>query len=369
MHHVSSFLLLLLDATSATDRFPIHMTVGCRAKEHDQGRNILRPGQSAPAWTVQEYLEYWLSAHGPTIRAISLMGYRHAVNRINKIVGNVKLKALKADKIQLAYGTMLKNGFKPRTIQTTHTIFAIALNDAVDWEYLPSNPASKVTPPKAGKREYTLLDMDEAKRLIDAAGDTPIRAIIALAVGTGMRKAEITALKWSSIDLDAKKLYVAEGAVYVKLDETPGQIVENDPKTSSGRRSLTLPDFVIDELRAHKIRQKEQRLKAGAAWVDHGLVFTNRRGGHIYVSINEMFKRVLAQAGLPDMRLHDLRHSLASILLAMGVHPKVVQEILGHSSITITMNIYSHVMPSMHSAAVEGLNAKFKGGDLGENAI
>ena len=137
-----------------------------------------------------------------------------------------------------------------------------------------------------------------------------------------------------ALDLGVRSRSSGKLARDFKLSEEPGQIVENDPKTSSGRRSLSLPDFVVEELRAHKIRQNAQRLKAGAAWVDHGLVFTNRHRGYTNgtLALNR-FKRALRVANLPDMRIHDLRHSLASILLAIGIHPKVVQEILGHSSI------------------------------------
>lgn len=120
----------------------------------------------------------------------------------------------------------------------------------------------------------------------------------------------------------------------------------------------------------HKIRQNEERLQAGTSWSNFNLIFCNRKGHHIQpTTLNQGLTRLLKRAGLPHMHVHYLRHSLASILLAMGVHPKVVQEILGHSSVSITMNIYSHVMPTMHSAAAQDLNARFKAVDHNRNVM
>ncbi|GHO59168.1 site-specific integrase [Ktedonobacter robiniae] len=324
-------------------------------KEAEQGLNL-----QAPKYTVKEYLEYWLEVHRPTIRATTYVSYSFRILQLGEVFGRTKLRDLKADKIQLSYGKMLEAGVAASTIRLNHRILKKALRDAVSWGYLIANPALGVTPPKEGKREYPILTLDESAKLLAVAEGHYIRPLLALTLATGMRKGEILGLRWSAIDFEAQTLYVNVSASYIKVNGI-GLVVENEPKTASGRRTISLPDFVIEELRRHKIQQAEVRKKAGLSWVDKGLVFTNVNGNYISAStVKDCLSHFLEKAGLPRMRFHDLRHSLASILLAINVHPKVVQEILGHSSVAITMNIYSHLLPSMHTAAIQDLDRQFK---------
>jgi len=136
--------------------------------------------------------------------------------------------------------------------------------------------------------------------------------------------------------------------------------VESEPKTAKGRRMIKLPVFVVDILKRHKAQQEEQRHQVGSAWIDKDLVFTNAQGYYFSSStLRKVFRRFLISIGLPHMRFHDLRHSAATILLAIKVHPKVVQEILGHSQITITLNVYSHALPSMQKDVTKQWDSEF----------
>lgn len=177
-----------------------------------------------------------------------------------------------------------------------------------------------------------------------------------LAITTGLRRGELLALRWQDIDFTNNSLQVKRAVSYFKAYG----YVEAEPKTARSRRTIMLPDFVMQILIQHREHQAEQQRNAGDVWVTKGLVFTNAwRDYYSPSTMLKVFKRFLASIGMPQMRFHDLRHSAATILLAMKVHPKVVQEILGHSQITTTMDIYSHAMPSLQDDATQQWEDKF----------
>ena len=173
-----------------------------------------------------------------------------------------------------------------------------------------------------------------------------------------MRAGEILGLLWADIDFKEKVIHIKRTAYRV----TKQGIVSSEPKTGKSKSKINVPQFVIDALLLHQERQAEKRAKAGTKWEEHNLVFTNRVGGYMsreyYLGIK--FKQMLKKANLPKMRFHDLRHSAATILLIMGVHPKQAQEILRHSNIATTMNRYSHVLPSMQKKVMDDLDTFFK---------
>jgi integrase len=173
-----------------------------------------------------------------------------------------------------------------------------------------------------------------------------------------MRRGELLALRWSDIDLEKGVLYVQRTVSHVPHYG----YVESEPKTKSGRRRIVLPDVTIDALKAHRIYQDKARLEAGEQWNDRGIVFANNSGGFLRGdTVLDLFYQLLKDAGLPPMRFHDLRHSAATILFVSGVNPKVIQELLGHSKISITLEVYSHVLPSMQLEAAGKMDEVFKG--------
>ena len=178
-----------------------------------------------------------------------------------------------------------------------------------------------------------------------------------LALTTGMRRGELLALQWKDINWKDGSLHIRR-----TVNRYSGQgFVVSEPKTAKSRRKIMLPGFVLDLLREHRAHQLATRLKAGSAWQDHDLVFCNGIGNFSHPNhLGVDFQRLLKQAGLPHIRFHDLRHSAATILLTMGVNAKVVQELLGHSHINMTLGTYSHVLPGMHKEAMEKMNELFR---------
>ncbi len=164
-----------------------------------------------------------------------------------------------------------------------------------------------------------------------------LEVVLMMAVITGMRKGEILALRWSTIDFERRVLRVLHTVDYIP----PYGYVENEPKTRAGKRTIDLPDFFLDMLKQHRVQQEERRLKVGKAWESRDLVFPDLTGGYLNpIHVLRMFRKILERAGLPHMHFHDLRHSAATILISMGINPKVIQELLGHSDISITLGIY-----------------------------
>jgi len=174
-----------------------------------------------------------------------------------------------------------------------------------------------------------------------------------VAVAIGLRQGEALGLKWDAVDLDAGVLRVR--AALQKIDGTYRSV---ESKTTKSRRTIDLPPVAVASLRRHKARQNEERLRAGAAWQDWGLVFTTGIGTPLdATNVGHYFHRIIKQADLPRIRFHDLRHTAASLLLAQGAHPRLVMEILGHSQTALTMNTYSHVMPTLHKEVAAEMEA------------
>src|SRR5205807_9408552 len=200
------------------------------------------------------------------------------------------------------------------------------------WNLVPRNIATLATVPRKTSHEVQALSASDARKLIEAAQDSRIEALLILAITTGIRRGELLGLRWDDINLEHGILHICR-----TMNRIAGfGFIENDPKTKTSRRRVTLPSVALEALKRHHVRQDQARLQAGPKWTEKGLVFPNTTGnflnpGHLLT----LFQRVLDQAGLPRMRFHDLRHSAATILLTIGVHPNVVQELLGHSSIAM----------------------------------
>ena len=249
--------------------------------------------------------------------------------------------------VQTFYAAKLKQGLSPKMVNMLHGVLHKALDTAVKWSLVPSNACDVVSPPRIPKTKKQVLTVDQAFLTLVRAHQ--LEALLALALTTAMRRGELLALRWHEVNLETHSLQVTRTVDYIPHYG----FVESEPKTDKGNRPILLAGFVVGLLRQHRHKQEEQRQQLGSDWVEKDLVFPNRSGD--YFSPNtllKMFRRFLKQAELPHLRFHDLRHSAATLLLSMGVHPKIVQEILGHSHISQTLDTYSHVLPSMQKEVI-----------------
>lgn len=245
-------------------------------------------------------------------------------------------------------------------MQYTRAVLRKALNQALRWGLVTKNAATLADPPKAEPREIRPLDPDEARRFLDAARGDRLEALYSVALSLGLRMGEILGLRWEDVDLDARTLTVRKQLQ--RLDGKP-QLV--DLKTRQSRRTLALPAGLAGALREHRKRQLEARLLAGERWrgEDWGLVFTSTIGTPLDPrNLTDRYKALLARAGLPALRFHDLRHSCASLLIAQGIPAKIVMETLGHSQISLTLNTYAHVFPEVQRQAAEAMDRLFGAG-------
>lgn len=315
---------------------------------NDQKQGTLATG---PQQTVKQYLEHWLEeVHKPAIRLTTYIKYRKLINSyILPALGHVRLQKLSPQQVQSLYRAKEKDGLSPKTINSIHGVLHKALDNAVRWNLVARNVCDVVSPPRIVRAEIQPLTMEQARVLLRAARGHRLEEIIMLGLTTGMRRGELLGLKWQDIDLEKGTLQVRRTLdYYAKIG-----YVENEPKTARGRRNITLPSFVVDKLRLYRIQQAAIQVATGDEWEDLGYVFTGLHGGRMNPRyLVKMFGRLLEEANLPHLRFHDLRHSAATLLLSMEVNAKVVQELLGHSNISMTMDTYSHVLPSMQKEAM-----------------
>jgi len=310
--------------------------------------------------TVAQFFEDWLeNVHRHKIRYNTYRIYRtHLKLRVLPTLGHIKLQNLTVYQIETLYGKLQQQGYKAETIRSLHRMLSKALGDAVRWKRLSHNICNDVQQPSEEEFEMQLLTQEQAKALIESVRGTPLEAIIPLALGTALRGGEILGLLWSDIDFEEKSLTVKRTAYRVVKQG----MITSEPKTAKSKSKILLPQFVTDALLLHRERQELVRLKMGEKWEEHGLVFTNSLGKFMSRQhyLGNKFKQVLKKASLPDMRFHDLRHSSATILLEMGVHPKLVQNLLRHAKLATTMDRYSHVRPKLQRKVMDDLDTLFQ---------
>ncbi len=303
--------------------------------------------------TLKEYLSRWLSnSVRDSVRQRTYERYEQLTrDHINPALGRMKLKSLTPAHLQGLYREKLDSGLSPRTVRYIHCTLHKALKQAVKWGLIPRNVAEAVDPPRLPKKEMQPLTPQQTKRFLAAAKGERLEALYLLSISTGLRQGESLGLKWEDIDFDRRALQVKR-----TLSVTKKGILFVPPKSAKGRRSITLTIPAIEALRKHKMAQEKEGQKLGNLWEDHGLVFPNQSGKPMYPwTLTKRFKKILKEADLPEIRFHDLRHTCATLLLSKGIHPKIVQEILGHSTISITLDTYSHLLPNMQSKAVSAM--------------
>lgn len=277
-------------------------------------------------------------------------------------IGDVILSKLKTDRIDAAFSVMLTSGRRgtagglaPRTVHHARRVLIKALGQAVTWDRLSKNPALATTPPKVERKRMLAYDAGQTADLLDAVRSTRMFVPTLLAVMCGMRRGEIIALRWRNVDLDGKVISIVESAEQTK------ECVRFKPPKSGKARTVALSGYVADELRSHRARQAEEQLKLGLRGDEESFVVAQVDGKHLQPrSLTHEWMRIIQKTALPRIRFHDLRHTHASQMLAAGVHPKIASERLGHSTVGITLDLYSHVMPGMQADAAEQVDAAIR---------
>ena len=305
------------------------------------------PPVSSGRVTVGEYLEGWL--RDPMefrVRSRTLEGYRlHVRGNILPRIGSVRLDRLTPLQVQEMESGLLRSGgrdglgLSPQTVLHVHRILSSALKHALQLGLVPRNVATAVSPPRVRRYEARTMTWDEAGRLLQTVTNPLFHTVFLLALHTGLRRSELLGLQWRDLDLDGKFLSVRRGLVQL----SSGTLEVTEPKSGRGR-VVTLTEESVRSLKAHRGRQPG----------DGHFVFCYSGGAPLNpVGVSRSFHRAARKAGLDGLRFHDLRHTHATLLLAEGVHPKVVSERLGHSSIAITVDTYSHVFPTVQIDAAE----------------
>jgi integrase len=307
--------------------------------------------------SVSEYLDKWLEVSAkPRLKERTFDDYVQIMIRyVRPRIGKVKLSKLKPLDIQAVYTWMLGNELSPRTVRYAHAILSSALKQAVKWQILPFNPATLVDLPKSDGKEMQSLSEENALKFLDSAKKDKWSVIFSIAISTGMRPEEYLGLQWKDINLEKETATIQTVLVWKRRG---GGWSLEEPKTPQSRRTIPLPSTVVAELKKHRTIQLQERMKLGQAYQNSDFVFATEIGTPILPSnlTRRHFKPILKKAGLPEsIRLYDLRHSCASLLLAEGENPKVVSERLGHSSVVLTLDTYSHVLPSMQRSATNKL--------------
>jgi integrase len=329
---------------------------------HEQQQGTL---VTAPQQTVGQFLVDWLeNTHKKSVRPRTYERYMDAIRlHLVPVLGGYRLQKLSAQHVQAFYTKKLDEGLSPTTVIYFHSVLHNALDTAVKWGLVSRNVCDLTSPPRKERFEIQPFTAEQVQQFLIAVRGHKWETLFTMALATGMRQGELLGLKWQDMNFSTGTLQVRRILSRVMSERSVREFVEADPKTQQSRRSIPLAPFALEALKQHHLRQVEAKVKAGPAWEEHDYVFCTLTGTHLRPNhVVDEFKKILRRAGLPAIRFHDLRHSTATLLLSLGVHAKVVQEMLGHTQISMTMDIYSHVLPSMQIDAVHRLNDLLKEG-------
>lgn len=305
-----------------------------------------KPGKT----TLADYLEQWLKDYcWPNLASRTAEGYEYIVRcHLIPALGKIRLTQLKPEHLQHVYSDKLSAGLSHRTVRYIHATLYKALQDAVRLGMLVRNSADAVETPKVQRCEMQTMSESDIHIFLELAKSTPYYALFYMALSTGMRRSELLAPRWSDVDLTLCQLSVTR-ALHQLQD---GSLIFTQPKTAKGRRLISLSPSTVIVLREHREQQEKMRQALGLALTEDDLVFCRVDGKPLLPnSISHAWTKLANRTGLKGIRLHDARHTHASLMLKQGIHPKVVQERLGHASIQITLDTYSHVAPGLQQAA------------------
>ncbi len=314
--------------------------------------------------TLAEFLKEWLD--GPTKQRVRPRTHTDycwlSDTYIVPLLGARKLSQLHPADLQNAYLQLQTRGLSARTIRYAHSVLHGALEQAVKWSLLARNPAKLVTLPRVERREMNALDATQASALIDAAKDDRWYSLWLLLIAGGLRPGEALGLKWSDLEGDCLRVQ----RTLVRQSDHTWSLTE--PKTARARRTIVLPQIALSALRALRERQQVEQQEAAEYWIENGLIFTTRTGAPLdyRATVRRHFKRLLKLAKLPEIRPYDLRHTSATLLLAAGENIKVISERLGHTSSALTLDVYSHVLPTMQKEAANKLERMLTASSSGQ---
>ena len=303
--------------------------------------------------TVQTFLLSWLDdVVKQKNRLTTYYSYKEIVDyHLNPDLGHFQLAKLTPQEVQSLLNRKLESGLAPRMVQYIRAVLRIALGKALKWGLVPQNVARLVDTPRVPKYEPHFLDPEQSRRLLVVVQQHRLASLYTVVLALGLRKGEALGLRWEDVDFEKQQIIVRMNLQFIK-----GQFHMLETKSAKGYRVIALPDFALTSLREHQARQAVEREIAGEAWKEHGLVYPTSLGTPYHASnINRIFNRLLITAGLQHLRVHDLRHTCASLLIAQGVHARVIMEVLGHTQISLTMNTYGHIFPRLKSDAADKL--------------
>lgn len=324
--------------------------------------------------TLEQWLDTWLTEYKKgNIRPTTYSSYEYIIRvHIKPKLGKALIRELKPEQVQKFYNERKASGLSARTVRYIHVVLHEALEQAMRNNLVVRNVSEATTLPKQEKREMRVLSQNEQDKFLNALDNDKLGIIFKLDLATGLRRGELLGLRWKDIDFKEGSLRVNQALYRAKVNfdkdskEKKTEVIFQKPKTKKGERSIPLFSSIVSDLKAHKVTETA-KLKE-LEWDDlkikqhfkEGLVFTNELGGFIEPrNLTRKFYSLIRAAKIPNANLHSLRHSYATRLLEMGVSPKVVQEILGHSTITLTLDTYSHVMPELKRDAADKLSSLF----------
>lgn len=306
---------------------------------------------------LRDYLSYWtINYVNANVAPSTLTRYKLSISDINSYLGNIPLSKLKPSHIQDLYSKLISDKQQSKsTVLKTHRTLSLSLKHAINWQLIASNPCNNVQPPRPNIVLMKIWNTEAANNFLKLIRSESIYIPVLIALQTGLREGEISALKWEDINLEDKTLSVKHS-----LQRINGKLSLKEPKTRKSRRTIALMDSTIVALKEYKKRQLIYKLSLGEDYINEGFVCTWNDGrpfDPLYIS--KKFVKLIKKYEFPRIRFHDLRHTHATMLLQQGINPKIVSERLGHSTISITLDTYSHVLPNMQKEAVEKLEKLF----------
>ncbi len=325
-------------------------------------RTKLQSGHPIPPerYTVGKLLDEWLAQ---VVKAKNRPStYRRHADivrvHIKPSLGHVRLAKLRPGQVQALLNDKLASGLSPRSVAYIRVVLRAALHHGMRWGLVGINAAALTDPPPASKHQVTPMTVDDARRLLEAIRGHENEHLFVVALASGLRQGELLGARWQDFDQESGTLKVT-----YSLQKIDGQYRLVKPKTDQSRRTVALPDIAVTALRAQRDRQTFERAAAGAEWNnEHDLIFATPLGAPFHgPTITRRFQACLASVGIPRQRFHDLRHGTATLMLAQGVPLKVVQEVLGHTTITTTADVYAHLLPELKREAATSMDNALRG--------